>query len=530
MKIVSTAAMRELDRKTIADFKTPGETLMDRAGLGVARFVDYLYHAKDFYSRSVRLVAGRGNNGGDIFAAARYLRQMEYDVDILLAGSLQDVRGDALTHLSKLKSKHIPVDELPTPQDWEEEIALTRRSRITDAPVIVDGVLGIGIEGPARGPASGAIRFINAHAAQSLVVAVDVPSGLNSDTGCAEGDAVMADYTLTMGLPKRGLVEPCATDYVGRLEVVQIGIPDDLTDKIESDLELITSFDLIPLFPRRLQTSHKGTFGHLLIIGGAAGYTGAVALATRAALRSGVGLVTALVPRSLAPIVASLAPEAMVYGADETDIGSIASGNWPAWSKRLKTFSAILAGPGMTQHAETGKTIRMLVAEAGMPLALDADALNVLAGGCAGKLDDLAKRSGALVITPHPGEMARLLGRTGEEVQAHRFETAREAADRTHTVAILKGAGTLVAETGQPLAINMTGNPGMATGGTGDVLAGLLGGLLAQGLKPYDAARAAVFLHGRAGDIAANKKSAPGIVAGDLVEQLPYAFQDIIPR
>ena len=214
MKIISTAAMRDLDRKTIADYQVPGETLMDRAGFGIARFVDYLFHAKDFCSRSVRLVAGRGNNGGDIFAAGRYLHQMDYDVDILLAGSLTDIRGDALTHLGKLKSKHIRVDELPTPKDWEEAIALTQCARSTDAPVIVDGVLGTGIQGPARGPASGAIRFINAQACLSLVVAVDVPSGLDSDTGRVEGDAVMADYTLTMGLPKRGLVEPLSLIHI----------------------------------------------------------------------------------------------------------------------------------------------------------------------------------------------------------------------------------------------------------------------------------------------------------------------------
>ncbi|MFH1476836.1 MAG: NAD(P)H-hydrate dehydratase [Verrucomicrobiota bacterium] len=526
MKIISTAAMRELDRKTIADYQVPGATLMDQAGFGVARFVDYLFQTKDFVSRSVRLVAGRGNNGGDIFAAARYLRQMDYDVDILLAGSLTDVRGDALTHLGKLKSKRIRVAELPTPQNWEEAIDFTQRARSTDAPVIVDGVLGTGIQGPARGPASGAIRFINAQAGLSLVVAVDVPSGLDSDTGRAEGDAVKADYTLTMGLPKRGLVEPCAADHVGRLEVIRIGIPDDLVDKVESDLELITPSDLYPLFARRARTGHKGAFGHLLIVGGAAGFSGAIALAARAALRSGVGLVTVVVPRAIVPIVAGLAPEAMVHGVAETEIGSLASGMWPIWRERLDPFAAILAGPGMTRHAETAVLVKMMLAEIKAPLALDADALNVFEG----QAGELTKRTCPLVITPHPGEMARLLGCTSAEVQANRFEIAKEASARMRAVTILKGAGTLVAEAGQPLAINMTGNPGMATGGMGDVLAGLLGGLLAQGLKPFDAARAAVCLHGRAGDQAADEKSEQGIIAGDLIEELPYAFQNIIPR
>ncbi len=526
MKIISTAAMRELERKTIADYQAPGETLMDRAGLGVALFVDYLFHAKDFSSRSVRLVAGRGNNGGDIFAAAGHLLRMNYDVDILLAGSLQDVRGDARTHLGKLKSKHIHMHELPTPQDWAAAITMAQCARSTDVPVIVDGVLGTGLQGPARGPASEAIRFINAQASLSLVVAVDVPSGLDADTGRAAGDAVRADYTLTMGLPKQGLVEPCAADYVGRLEVIPIGIPEDLVDKVESDRELITAADLHPLFPRRAHTAHKGAFGHLLIVGGAVGFSGAMALAARAALRSGVGLVTVLVPRAIVSVVAGLVPEAMVHGVAETDAGSLASGMWPVWRERLDAFSAILAGPGMTRHTETAALVRMMLAGTKVPLALDADALNVFEG----QIDELAKRTCPLVITPHPGEMARLLDRTVAEVQADRFEVARESAQRIRGVTILKGAGTLVAEAGQPLAINMTGNAGMATGGTGDVLAGLLGGLLAQGLKPFDAARAAVFLHGLAGDRAADEKSQAGLIAGDLVSELPYAFQDIIPR
>lgn len=526
MKIISTAVMRELERKTGADYRVPEETLMERAGLGVALFVDQLFQAKGFNCRSVRLVAGRGNNGGDIFAAAGHLRRMNYNVEILLAGCLQDIRGAALVHLGNLQAQQVPVRELPTPQDWTAAITLAQCARAADVPVIVDGVLGTGLKGPARGPAGDAIRFINALAGRSLVVAVDVPSGLDADTGHAAGDAVRADYTLAMGLPKQGLVEPCAADYVGRLEVIRIGIPGELIGQVASDRELITAADLHPLFPRRVYSAHKGTFGHLLIIGGAVGFSGAMALAARAALRSGVGLVTVLVPRPIASIVAGLAPEAMVHGVAETDAGSLASGMWPVWHERLDAFSAILAGPGMTRHKETAALVRMMLAGTKVPLALDADALNVFEG----QMDILAKRACPLVITPHPGEMARLLGRTVAEVQADRFAVARAAAQRIRGVTVLKGAGTLVAAAGQPLAINMTGNAGMATGGMGDVLAGLLGGLLAQGLPPFDAARAAVFLHGRAGDRAAAEKSQAGLVAGDLVAELPYAFRDIIPR
>ncbi len=526
MKVVSTAEMRELERRAMAEWKVPGRVLMDRAGLGLADFIDELHGARDYVDRAIRLIAGRGNNGGDIFAAAYHLSRLNYTVEVWLAGALADVRGDALTHLSRLKAKRLRVRALPTADEWEDEIALVRRHGASDPPIVVDGVLGTGLKGPARGPSGSAIRWINAQSAYSLVVAADVPSGLDSDTGCAEGDAVRADYTVTMGLPKRGLVEPAAADHVGRLAVVSLGLPDDFPEKAEAGLDLIVQDDLRPLFPRRPRAAHKGAFGRLLIVGGAAGYAGAAGLAVRAALRSGAGLVTAVVPRSIAPVVAGLAPEAMVHGAPETEAGSLAAAGWPEWAGRLRDFSAVAAGPGMTRHPETAEWIGRLLAECRAPLALDADALNAYAG----RLDALADRQCPLVITPHPGEMARLLGIGADAVQARRFDMARDAAARARAAVVLKGAGTLVAEADRPLAVNMAGNPGMAAGGMGDVLTGLLGGLLAQGLEPYDAARAAVFLHGRAGDRAAVFKSEAGLTAGDLILELPGAFDELSPR
>ncbi len=526
MNMVGTEAMRELERRAIAEFEMSGEDLMDRAGYGIARFVDYLLGAKEFEERAVLLIAGRGNNGGDIFAAARYLRGMDYAVNVWLAGALREVRGEALAHLGKLKAKHVRVDELPTLPDWEDEIARLRQQGPGGTPVLVDGVLGTGLRGPARGPASGAIRFLNANAPYSLIVAADVPSGLDADTGRAEGDAVRADYTVTLGLPKRGLVAPAAADFVGRLEVASIGLPPELVEKVESDLDLIVAEEVRRLVPRRARDAHKGTFGHLLLVAGAAGYAGAAGLAARAALRSGAGLVTVLAPRGVAPVIAAQAPEAMVHGGAETEAGSLAAGAWAAWRARLETFTAVAAGPGLTRHPDTAALAEALLADCRQPLLLDADALNAMAG----RLDGLARRAGPLVITPHPGEMARLAGLPAADVQRRRVETAQDAARRARAVVVLKGAGTIVAETGRPASVNMTGNPGMAAGGMGDVLAGLLGGLLAQGLAPFDAARAAVFLHGRAGDLAANSRSEASLTAGDLIAELPYAFQDISPR
>jgi NAD(P)H-hydrate epimerase len=511
----------------MAEFQVSGEMLMDRAGWSVAHLVDGLCDRYGWQHAAILLIAGRGTNGGDAFVAARYLKEQGYDVSVWLAGASGDVQGDARAHLTRLKPAKIKLEEFPTQGDWEQLIGqLLDENNAWGATVIVDGVLGTGIQGPAHGPAAGAIRYINAMAARSFIVAIDVPSGLNSDTGRAEGEAVTADVTITMGLPKRGLVEAGAINHVGRLEVAEIGIPASLVDKIESEIEFISAADVRALIPRRSRNAHKGNFGHLLILAGAAGYAGAAGLAARAAVRSGVGLVSVVTPRGIAPIVAGLAPEAMVHAAPETETGSLAAAAWEAWRAKQGAFSAILAGPGLTRHPETRALVGRLLQDCSQPLILDADALNVFEG----RPDELSRRQGPLLITPHPGEMGRLLGSSAAAVQADRLAAARTAAARTRAVVVLKGAGTLVVAENEIPQINLTGNPGMAAGGTGDVLAGLLGGLLAQGLKPFDAARVAVFIHGRAGDAAAAEKTELSLAAGDVIQSLPYAFQQVSPR
>jgi NAD(P)H-hydrate epimerase len=422
-----------------------------------------------------------------------------------------------------MKKAGITLRELPTKEDWDE--AAKEKGW---ADIVVDGVLGTGGQGPARGPAVGAIQYINAQSGEALVVAVDIPSGLDGDTGAAGGAVVRADVTVAIGLPKRGLLEPAALDYVGCLEVVDIGIPADFIGQmdLEPDRELIHWSDLKPLFPPRARAAHKGDFGHVLLMGGARGYSGAIALAARAALRSGVGLVTVLTPAGVAPVVAGASLESMVMAGAETGIGSLSAENWAEWRTRADSFDALLVGPGLTRHADSLSLVRNIIRECGVPFVLDADALSVLEG----QPHWIERAKCPAVITPHPGEMARLFTQEVAEVQRDRCGVALAASRFTRATVVLKGAGTVVAQDGKPVHINMTGNPGMATGGSGDVLAGLLAGLLAQRLQPFDAARAAVYLHGRAGDMAAWRKSQAGIVAGDLVEELPYAFRDLTLR
>ena len=522
MKIVSTSEIRELDRLTVEKFNIPGFVLMERAGRGIADGVICLFREHDLVGKSVLLVAGHGNNGGDAFVAAKFLKEDGFVVQVLLAGDKTKLRGDALLHFKKMAKSKIPVAELKTENEWQK---LAGDNKFSPA-VVVDGILGTGLEGKARGVATSAIRFVNTISNTSLVVSIDIPSGLNSDTGLAEGKAVRADLTLTMGLPKRGLIEQSALEYVGRLEVVDIGFPSVLVEKIKSDIELITPYDLCPLFPRRQRSSHKGNYGHLLIMGGAEGYSGAITLAALAAVRSGAGLVTVVVPERLVPVVAINVPEAMVHGAPETESGSLDSICWQKWGKKLGEFSAILAGPGMTRHSATRRLVKMILRDSKSPVVLDADALNVFEG----EASKLSERREKLVITPHPGEMARLMGSSTAQVQSNRFAVAKKAVSLTHSTVVLKGAGTLIAEKDKPLQINMTGNPGMSAGGMGDVLAGLLGGLLAQGMKPFDAARTAVYLHGRAGDLATGKSTEQTLIARDLIACLPEAFREISKR
>jgi len=329
-------------------------------------------------------------------------------------------------------------------------------------------------------------------------------------------------------LPKTGLLASSAREYVGSVEVVDIGIPWSFVEEAECDteVELIYSTDLKGLVPRRPRDCHKGHFGRVLVIGGARGYAGAITMAARAAVRSGAGTVSALVPRGIADIVASNSLETMVYSAAETPAGSLSTALLPEWRKHLEDFNAILVGPGLTRDPESTLLVRELIRDCLVPLVVDADAIAVMEN----QPEWFSKSRTSITLTPHPGEMAMLFGQDISEVQKYREGMALAAAKFTGATVVLKGAGTVVAHVDHPAAVNLTGNPGMATGGTGDVLAGLLVGLIAQGIAPYNAARAAVFLHGRAGDLAAWRKSQPGMNATDLIEELPYAFREVTLR
>jgi NAD(P)H-hydrate epimerase len=482
MKAVTTEQIRALDRRAM-EAGTPGKVLMDRAGQAVARKAAAL-------SRKVLLLAGKGNNGGDAIVAARHLAAMGCEPTLALFCRRSELSGDPLAHFQELGN--VPVLEFPNLDQLSAE-------------VIVDGLLGTGLAGDVREPVASAIRWINKQL--SKVIAIDLPSGLDSDTGEVHGVCVRANVTVAMGLPKIGLLRPTATDWVGAIEVADIGFPPEFVAEIPSDVELLTAADVRPLLPPRRRTTHKGDYGHLLVIAGSEGYTGAPVLCAHAAARSGVGLVTLAVPRDVYPIVAAnCPPEVMPRPLDR--LGALAD------------YDAVALGPGLGQAMETQRSVLDWISSCPRPLVVDADGLNALARN----ISLLNTVNVPLVLTPHPGEMARLCNKSVREVQAHRWEVARQFARAHRAVLALKGAGTIVTDSSNRLWVNLTGNPGMAKGGIGDALTGIIGALLAQGLPALDAARAGVFVHGVAGDIACERCGERSMQASDLIANLGAAF------
>ena len=502
MKAVTTGQIRQLDQLTIAA-GTPGEELMERAGYAVARTTVGFLKQRD--SRSVLVFAGKGNNGGDAIVAARHLAAAGCEPTLVLLCRRTELQGEPLLHFQKLVGG-IHIFELPSIDELSEIVA------DTGPTVVVDGLLGTGLKDEVREPYATAIKVING--LHLPVVAIDIPSGLDGDTGEIHGVCVHADTTVTMGLPKIGLLKPAAVDFVGNIEVVDIGFPRQLVDEIQTDVELLTASDITPLFPPRHRSAHKGEFGHVLIIAGSEGYTGAPVLEAHAASRAGAGLVTLAVPRNIYSIVAAKCPpEVMPRPIDFEQLGPV----------YFAGFDAVAIGPGLGQHAETQKMVWKAVSACPVPMVVDADALNALAQSIAG----LRKLKKPLVLTPHPGEMARLVGKTAGEVQANRWDIARGFAREYHVITVLKGAGTVVTDGSGPLWINSTGNPGMAKGGMGDALTGIVAAFLAQRMTPLDAARAGVFLHGLAGDLAREALGEQAMLTTDVIEHLGAALKAV---
>jgi hydroxyethylthiazole kinase-like uncharacterized protein yjeF len=515
--VLTATQMREADRRTIEEIGLPGAVLMENAGAAVARTARERFPE----ARRILILCGKGNNGGDGFVAARYLRGRHPEV--LLIGTREQMQGDARLHLGVLERSGTAVIEVPDDTSWR-----AKRERLWEADLVIDALLGTGLQRAPSGLIGTVIDDLAAvgRSRRLQVLAVDLPSGLSSDTGEVPGSAVSAEVTVTFAAPKCGLVLPPACDHAGEIIVADIGIPGGILDA-SARLWLLDRMDAALAFGVRAPQAHKGDFGHLLIVAGSVGKTGAAILAASAALRCGAGLVTVATPASALPIVAAGCAEVMTEPLTERAPGVVSEEAVERALILAQDRDAVVLGPGLGQAAETRAFVRAFVRRCAPPLIVDADGLNAVApaSGKPGVLDIL-RRNAPTIITPHPGEMARLIGSTAPDVQHRRLETARTLSVETGVVCVLKGHHTVVSDSDGKAAINPTGNAEMTTAGTGDVLAGIVGALLARRLPAWTAATAAVYLHGQAGDRAAEERGEESLMAGDLVSVLP----DVIRR
>ena len=521
MRFLTVGQMRAADRAAIAEKNIPDMVLMTRAGTELARVVETAAAIRGV--KRVLLVAGHGNNGGDACVAARCLYEDGFLVQVVMTCVPASLKGSAREAWDEMRTAGVPYVVLASAESWGEDVAIFSETAVR-LGIIVDGVLGTGCTGAPTGSAEKAIQWINRMRAHALVVAADLPSGMNGDTGEAEGAVVRADVTVSFARPKCCFLNPAQASLVGHLDVADIGIPDEICDRGASDepCRLIARPELARAFGRRAWDAHKGSFGNVCVLGGASGFAHAPVLAALGAVKSGAGLVTLAVPAQSACAAAALVPEAMVRVL-EAPLGDLGVEALTALEKDLPKFDVIVAGPGMTASARVRGLIAQLHAACPRKLVLDADALNVLA---ALQAEGWQPRPGQqVVLTPHPGEAARLLGVTVQDVQGDRLAAVRRLADRYQAVVVLKGAGTLVCEPGGVPWLNRTGNPGMASGGMGDVLAGMIGALWAQKADAVQASCLAVWAHGTAGDAAALAESQTSLSATALAKHLGKVYQ-----
>ncbi len=514
MKVVTAEIMQKLDRRAIEEYGIPGIVLMENAGIGATEVIRRDYPG--LTCKKVAVFSGKGNNGGDGFVIARHLFNKGVDVRVYLLAAGDSLLGDAGTNFNIIRRMGIDIFELggagSLDSVWNE---------LKGCDLIVDAIFGTGLNSEVRGLFAEVIEILNRVDAPK--VSVDIPSGLSADTGKILGKCVNADITITFAHPKIGLLVNPGSEYVGRLEIIDISIPRHLIDEEKIQDHVIDREDLGVLIKPRDLDSHKGGFGHLLVVAGSIGKTGAAALTCRGAMRAGVGLVTLGIPESLNPIMENKLTEVMTEPMLEGTPGSLGVGAFEEIKVLTENKNALAIGPGISTEDETAEVLQRIIKEINIPLVIDADGLNALARDT----EVLKKAKAPVLLTPHPGEMAKLIKTSTREIQDERVEVARRFALEHNVCLVLKGWKTLIADPEGNIYINPTGNPGMATAGMGDVLTGMLSSFVAQGFDIVDAAKLAVFSHGLAGDIIASERGEIGLLATDLIEKIPAVLSGL---
>jgi ADP-dependent NAD(P)H-hydrate dehydratase / NAD(P)H-hydrate epimerase len=529
MKIVTSAEMRAIDRITSEQFGVPSLTLMENAGAAVAEFAVSACPSASTFA----VICGKGNNGGDGFVAARKLHEAGREVLVILLATPEELRGDGASNFKRLPAHSAapPFDKLRAGsfaifKGWEGW-GPTAAQALSRSDVLIDAILGSGFRPPVSGVYAEAIAKINA--VNIPVIAVDIPSGADADVmGEQTGAVARADAIVTFTAPRPAHIFGNLTS--GPTVIAPIGSPDEAI-KSSLNLNVITPQDIASLIGPRPRDSNKGMYGHVLVVGGSVGKAGAAAMAGFSALRSGAGLVTVATPRWVLATVAGFHPELMTESLQETEAGTISLQAQQRLKELAEKKTVLAIGPGVARHPETSELVRQFVAGSRVPIVLDADGLNAFEGRTEAfnrkprEGANNADKSQTLVLTPHPGEMSRLTGLSTSAIQRDRINVARTFAKEHDLILVLKGDRTIVANADGEAWVNTTGNPGMATGGTGDILTGMVAGMLAQNpQRAFEAVLTAVYLHGLAGDIARESMGEHSLVATDLVKALPEAF------
>lgn len=518
MKLASPIDMRKLDQIAMDKYNIPGILLMENAALNVAGKAKEML-GNTYRDRKTLVVAGKGNNGGDGFATARHLIQWGYSVITICLCERSQVTGEPELYLKILEKLNAPVMFV------YDEADLIEISRIfNEAYLIIDGIFGTGFHGSVEGLYESVIQAVNKSNAR--VLSIDIPSGINGDSGQVTGIAVKADETVTFTLPKPGLMQFPGAEYAGRVTVADIGIPAEAIEQLSLDGQVTDSDVIADYIPIRPKDANKGVFGKILIVTGSRGMTGAGILSAEAAFRTGSGLVYLAVPESLTGIYGTAICEAITIPLKDKD-GCIMPENTDELTKRAELMDTVVIGPGLSTNAGVAELVKKFIVRCGKPMVIDADALNIIS-------DDpqiLKKRPAPTVITPHPGEFSRLTKMTVEEIRKNRVKAALEYSREWNVTVVLKGAGTVTANPKGEYFINTSGNPGLAVAGSGDVLAGITGSLIGQGVKPDMAAVLGVYMHGKCGDLLSDKyKRQGGFTAGEICAAIPYVTGELAAK
>ena len=515
MILVTAGEMQEMDRQTIENQGIPGIELMENAGHGATRAL--LDQFGDHVKAGVGIICGKGNNGGDGFVIARYLAESGIKVGVYLLAKTTAYKGDAAVNLKRLSGLKLTIDEIP-----DEDTFLKINSRLSSYALIVDAILGTGLTSEVRGFYKAVINFINSTGI--AVFAVDIPSGLNADTGQPCGTCIRAQGTATFALAKIGHFTHPGTEFTGKLKIIDIGIPPSVVHDVGPRQYLLTPEQIRSYLQPRAADTHKGRTGHLLVVAGSTGKTGAAAMTAVSAMRAGAGLVTLGIADSLNPILEAQVLEVMTHPLPEYRNGILGDNAFDAIQQLAVGKTCLAIGPGIGQAEKTRRLIEKIISKIQIPMVVDADGLNNLAGQC----QLLKKLKAEAVLTPHPGEMARLIEATPAEIQQDRLKCARDFATNFGVHVVLKGAATVIAHPDGSAFINPTGNPGMASGGMGDILTGVLAGFITQGFSPQAAAHTAIYLHGAAADTLASHIGPVGYLAGEVMNTIPAEIKRLM--